>query len=146
MKIFDANTMAALTKELISIILQETALLRSFKIAEIKPLLTRKQEIALMLEKQKEHLAANPSLAKTLTPEQHQNLQALAAEYDSAVQEYQEQLFKAQRINGLLIKKITDTVTEHVTQNRGYNRNGTQTLYGTELARNTPAIKFNENI
>ena len=120
--------------------------LRQFKIADIKPLLARKQEIALLLEKQKQYLAQHPQLTKNLTAEQRQLLKNAAAEYDSAIQDYQDNLFKAQKINSILIEKITETVSEHVVQNRAYNKHGTQNLYGTELARNTPAIKYNEKI
>jgi hypothetical protein len=143
---FDAKYLGSLTQELADILRQETLILKTMRITEIKPLLIRKQEIALAMEKQRELLHSAPELIAELTNPEKENLRVVAADYDNAVQDYQVELFKAQRVNALIIQNLAEQVRSHVQQNRGYNRAGVQNLSGTELARNTPAIKFNEKI
>ncbi len=143
---FDHQYLGRLTQELTAILKRETDILKTMRIADIKPILARKQEIALEMEKQRGLLHDAPELITALTDTEKDNLRALAAEYDEAVQEYQIELFKAQRVNALILQNLAEHVRDHVQQNRGYGRNGTQNMSGIELARNTPAIKFNENI
>ena len=143
---FDVKIMESLTRELAEILRRETIILREMRIIDIKPLLLRKQEIALEMEKQREMMASDPTLLAGLSDADKQSLHETAVDYDLAIQEYQRELFKAQRVNAAIIHKMAEYVRSHVQQNRGYNRSGTQNLSGIELARNTPAIKFNEKI
>lgn len=143
---FDAKYLGNLTQELSAILKQEAAILRTMRVADIKPLLSRKQEIALEMEKQRAILHSCPEMINELNTEEKDWLRAIAAEYDAIMQEYQIELFKAQRVNALIIQNLAEQVRDHVQVNRGYNRAGTQNLSGTELAKNTPAIKFNEQI
>lgn len=146
MENFDVNYMGSLTEELAGILRQETVILKTMNVGEIKPLLLRKQEIAYEMEKQRELLALNPSLMQLVSEEQKTRLRNIAADYDLAMQEYQLALFKAQRINAEIITRLADLVREQVQETRGYNKHGAHYSNGTELARNTPAIKFNEQI
>ena len=143
---FDAKYLGTLTQELAAILRQESVILKTMRISEIKDILTRKQEIALEMEKQRALLHDSPELITALSEEEKNNLRAIAADYDAAMQEYQIELYKAQRVNALIIHKLAEYVRDHVQQNRAYTRAGTQNLSGMELARNTPAIKFNEKI
>ena len=146
MEQFNANLLGAMTEELAAILRHETQILKEMNISEIKPLLVRKQEIAYEMEKQRNFLTANPELVNTITSEDKLRLRHIAADYDEAMQEYQVELFKAQRVNAAIIHKLAEFVRDEVQQSRGYNKRGTQNLNGTELARNTPAIKYNESI
>jgi len=138
--------MGSLTLELAGILRKETEVLKTMNIADIKPLLQRKQEIAYEMEKQRAMLAENSALMNNVTDEQKSRLRNIAADYDLAMQEYQQALFKAQRVNAEIISRLADLVREQVQQSRGYGKNGAHYSNGTELARNTPAIKFNEQI
>jgi hypothetical protein len=143
---FNPEYLGSLTSELAGILRQETEILKTMRIADIKPLLARKQEIALEMEKQRELLHLNPELISSVTAEQKYNLKKIASDYDMAMQDYQVELFKAQRVNAAIIHKLAEYVRDHVQQSRGYNKSGTKNMSGMELAKNTPAIKYNESI
>lgn len=143
---FDATIMGSLTCELAAILREETVILKEMRIADVKDLLVRKQELAMAIEKQRDLLIENPALIAGITAEERQSLRDIAADYDIAMVGYQKELFKAQRVNAAIIEKMAEYVRDHVQQKRGYNKSGSQNLSGTELARNTPAIKFNESI
>ena len=143
---FDTIYLGNLTAELTSILRHETVILKEMRIIDIKPLLERKQEIALEMEKQREMLHSAPELVLEITAEEKQYLSTIAADYDDAMTKYQKELLKAQRVNKAIISKITEYVREHVQSSRGYNKRGTRNLCNAELTKNTPAIKFNEQI
>jgi hypothetical protein len=143
---FDLIFMGDLTRELTQILIKETEMLKNLQIQDIKPLLNRKQAISLELEKQRALLLGNTELLKSVSADEKEYLRSIASDYDLAMVTYQEQLFKTQKVNSMLIHQIAEYIKDHVQHNRAYTNRGSKEISGMELARNTPAIKFNEQI
>ena len=144
--IFSFSELVDLTRRLGAIINEETNLLRQMKVSSIKDLQIEKHKIAALLENQQRALKGNPAARSALTEAEKETLRYIAGDFDAILQNYQRELFKAQQVNQLIIDRINDTVKQHVEKDRTYNARGTKHNTGMELARNTPAIKFNQNI
>jgi hypothetical protein len=143
---FNFNELVELTRSLSNIITEETALLSQMKISAIRELQVTKHQIAAALEKQQRALKGNPEVRAALTEAEKETLRYIAGNFDATLQNYQRELFKAQQVNQIIIDKINDTMKQHVEKNRTYNATGMKHNTGMELARNTPAIKYNQNI
>ena len=144
--VYDFGKLVSLTKRLTEIVNAEAELLRKMKIDDLRAFQAEKNDIALELEKQQHCIKGSAEIRASLTEEQRYTLKHIALEFDSALQLYQRELFKAQSVNKMIIDKITDVVREQVEKNRTYNSYGSTRLSGTELARNTPALKINQQI
>jgi hypothetical protein len=144
--IFSFSELVDLTSRLGAIINEETNLLRQMKVSSIKDLQIEKHKIAALLEKQQRALKGNPAIRSALTEAEKETLRYIAGDFDAILQTYQRELFKAQQVNQIIIDRINDTVKQHVEKERTYNARGVKHNSGMELARNTPAIKFNQNI
>lgn len=140
---FNFALLVELTTKLTGLINQETESLKVMRISEIAAIQDEKNSVASSLEKQQAALRSDPAVRNSLTEEQKAELKASAVKFDEAIQSYQQELFKARKVNELVINKMVEIVKEHVVKNRSYGRNGSQNISGTELAKNTPALKYN---
>ena len=140
---FNFELLVSLTGKLTSLINKESASLKIMKISEIAGVQAEKNAVAAELEQQQSFLRENLEVRASLTIEQKTILKQAAIEFDAAIQTYQEELFKAKKVNEMIIGKMVEIVKDHVIKNRSYGRNGSQDLSGTELAKNTPALKYN---
>ncbi len=143
---FDFPLLVDLTRQLTDIVRQETALLRAMKISDLREFQSAKHNISSALEKQQDLIKGNAEIRDSLSPDQKSTLRMAAGEFDEALQQYQRELLKAQSVNQLVMEKIMEAMKEHVEKNQPYNGSGNRNLSGTELARNTPAMKFNQQI
>lgn len=141
---FDFELLVSLTSKLTALIAEETQCLKLMKISGIAALQAEKNIVAGELEKQQRALRSSPDNRASLSDEQKATLKAAAIEFDGAIQSYQAELYKAKKVNELIIGKMLEIVNEHVMKNRPYGSSGAKTMSGMELAKNTPAMKFNE--
>ena len=140
---FDLTTLLDLTNKLTALVTSETEFLKQMKVSEVAKLQLEKNNVAAALEKQQSALREDVAAKDALTVEQKAELKAAAQSFDTAITKYQEALFKARKVNELVIGKMVELVKDHVMKDRAYSRNGSRMLVGKELAKNTPAIKFN---
>ena len=140
---FNIELLTALTSKLTGLMNKETQAMKLMRISEIALLQQEKNEIAAALEKQQFALRSNQENRADLTEEQKTLLKQAAVEFDTAIQSYQEELYKAKKVNEMVINKIVEIVKDHIMKNRSYGANGAKSLSGTELAQNTPALKYN---
>ena len=143
---FNINIVMAATRKLIELIQVETELLKAMKIADLKPIQDRKHELASILEKQQNILATNVEVRNNLTDSDKTLIKIVSQDLDNVIMDYQSELYKASKVNEFVIQKVAEVVREHVENKRSYNNMGSRALNGIELARNTPSIKFNEQI
>ncbi len=143
---FSLDILIVLSRKLTALIVKETNFLRQMKISEIGKLQDEKHMVATILERQQRFLKSDPSIRTNLSADDKTILRQVATEFDAAIHDYQQQLFKAQKVNSMIIEKMVDIVKDHVTKNRSYNNKGTKVANGTELAQNTPAIKYNAQV
>ena len=111
---FDLEQLVTLTKELTAVITEETEFLKLMQISSIADLQIKKHAIAAELEKQQRALKENPEIKASLSDETKLELKTLALEFDAALQTYQKQLFKAKKINQMIIAKMMELVNDHV--------------------------------
>lgn len=143
---FSLTELLVLTRRLTQLVIEEASLLKQMKVSEVASIQIEKNAVATVLEKQQKLLRENAELRASLTDSDKAALKEVAVEFDSAIQNYQRELFKARKVNELVIGKMVDALQEHVNKNRAYNKNGNKSMDGTELANNTPAIKFNAQV
>lgn len=146
LKEFSLNVLVALTRKLTELVTRESDLLKQMKVSEIALLQKEKNEVAGLLEKQQNYLKSDASTRDNLSHSDRALLKKVAVEFDESIKVYQQELFKAQKINELVIGKMVDVLKDHVLKNRSYNRRGTKISSGMELAMNTPALKFNSQV
>ncbi len=140
---FNFELLVALTGKLTALIVKEAESLKQMRISEITALQQEKNTIAGNLERQQLALRNDPEIRNNLTDEQKTQLKQVAVEFDEAIQTYQTELYKAKKVNEMVIGKMVEIVKDHIMKNRSYSANGTKNMSGTELAKNTPALKYN---
>ena len=128
----------------------ELELLCQMKIQDLKPMQAKKNQLAYDLEKQLAAYQANSAARASMTAARAQEMRDLLKEYEEVVLKYDDELFKAQKVNEETIKIIVGLVREQSQRSNVYGKKGTRSgvteFNNTDYCSVSPALKFNENI
>src|SRR5690349_15724050 len=93
------KAIAELMQRLISLLNQETALIKKSKVSETDALREEKLEIITILEIARKELSANPAIASKSKPEHKKLLEQVSVELTSAMKENYQELVRAREVN-----------------------------------------------
>ena len=122
----------------------EAELLATMQIREVGAMQKKKDELTSRLELQHHCLNQNPSIFKSLSNQQVDQLRQYSARFNQSMREYSDELFKASKVNETVVKMIVDTVKEQVRAQNTYQDFSMSD--SRKRAEYMPAIKFNEQI
>ena len=122
----------------------EAELLATMQIREVGAMQKKKDELTSRLELQHHCLNQNPSIFKSLSNQQVDQLRQYSARFNQSMREYRDELFKASKVNETVVKMIVDTVKEQVRAQNTYQDFSMSD--SRKRAEYMPAIKFNEQI
>lgn len=144
---FNYNEFTDAISSIIELLDHESELLAQMKIREVGELQEKKGELSHRLERQQFALNSRPDSFHGLSNQKVDQLRQYSAQFNEAMKNYGQELFKASKTNETIVAMIVDTVKEQVrTQNTYQNFYTKPASSKRSDAEYMPAIKYNEQI